>query len=258
MSIAGTDPGAATAATTVPPMRHTWARWGLWVALATAFSAKSVERNFAWSSSKALWGESFRLNPTSAHTCQNYAIQLSGDGEAGMRRAAEVLQSVRALPEVDRVDTDEVYTALALNLRNLNRWAEALEVLAEGWARQEARQAALDRGVKLWHMHALDPVIEDVPLRRGRLLAAQATTMAHVDLAESARAMVRAVELAPRDSVVLQMAGDLERYIAGSYHRDGLTPQSDRSLKPPETLAFEEFMRYLERHMSAEKGSFKE
>jgi hypothetical protein len=39
-----------------------------------------------------------------------------------------------------------------------------------------------------------------IPLRRARLLAAQATTIGHVDLAEAARAMVKAAKLAPTDT----------------------------------------------------------
>ena len=68
-----------------------------------------------------------------------------------------------------------MYPVLALALRRLNRWPEALAVLADGWARQGAVQAARDEGATLWHMHALDPLLAKVPLRRARLLAAQAT-----------------------------------------------------------------------------------
>lgn len=80
-----------------------------------------------------------------------------------------------ARAQVDRVDVDEMYPMLALAWRRLHQWPEALAVLAEGWARQGAVQAALDRHAPLWHMHALDATVAKVPLRRARLLAAQAT-----------------------------------------------------------------------------------
>ena len=56
------------------------------------------------------------------------------------------------------------------------------KVLSEGWHRITLRESALRRGIKIWHMHALEPSIEQIPIRRGRLLAAQATTLGHVDL----------------------------------------------------------------------------
>ena len=44
-------------------------------------------------------------------------------------RAARVLTVVRTmLPEEDRVDTDEMYPTLALTLRLMGKWHEALEV----------------------------------------------------------------------------------------------------------------------------------
>ena len=120
--------------------------------------------------------------------------------------AAAVLQSVRSFPEVDRVDTDEIYPTLSLTERQLGHWQESLSVVAEGWARMDLREAALDRGVIVWHMHALNGEIEKISLRRGRLLAAQATALATVDLVESAKAMVSAMSLAPNDGVISRLA----------------------------------------------------
>ena len=74
---------------------------------------------------------------------------------------------VRSFPEVDRVDTDEIYPTLSLTERQLGHWQESLSVVAEGWARMDLREAALDRGVIVWHMHALNGEIEKISLRRG-------------------------------------------------------------------------------------------
>ena len=68
--------------------------------------------------------------------------------------------------EEDRVDTDEMYPTLALTLRLLGRWHEALEVLAEGWQRINLREDAIRKGIKIWHMHALEPSIEQVSEKR--------------------------------------------------------------------------------------------
>jgi hypothetical protein len=46
-----------------------------------------------------------------------------------------------------------VYTTLVLSLRLLNNWHKAMTVAAEGWGRMLDREEALERGVKLWHMH---------------------------------------------------------------------------------------------------------
>ena len=109
-----------------------------------------------------------RVSTYSAHTAQNLAINLSVLGSRKMlQRAAHALTVVRTLiPEEDRVDTDEMYPTLALTLRLLGRWHEALEVLAEGWQRINLREDAIRKGIKIWHMHALEPSIEQV--RRGR------------------------------------------------------------------------------------------
>ena len=201
--------------------RALWAlRWATLLAMAAAYSVQCVRRNLAWSSNEALWAESFRVNPTSAHTCQNYAIHAAASGKAGaLERAVAALDSVRQLPEVDRVDADEVYTNLALNLRHLGRWGEALEVLAEGWGRLDILEDALRRGVVVWHMHALDSRVANVPLRRARLLSVQAVALAHADLREACAAMTLALGLAPADSVVTSMAKDLEGYVRRGYDR---------------------------------------
>ena len=80
------------------------------------------------------------------------------------------------------------------------------QVLAEGWERMNDREDALRRGVKIWHMHRLEPSIEQIPLRRGRLLAAHATTIGHIDMKEAAATMQSAVKLAPSDSVSLRVS----------------------------------------------------
>ena len=69
-------------------------------------------------------------NTYSAHTAQNLAINLSVKGErSSLEQAAAALNVVRELlPEEDRVDTDEMYPTLALTLRLVGRWGEALEV----------------------------------------------------------------------------------------------------------------------------------
>ena len=193
--------------------------WGprsaLFLLIAVAFGYKCHARNLAWTSSLTLWQEAYRVNPGSAHTAQNYAIQLLGSAELdGVAKAVEILHGVRFFCEVDRVDADEIYTTLALGLRRLNKWHTALEVLGEGWERLNDRQRAIDQGVKLWHMHVLDPSIEQISTRRARLLAAQGTTLAHLDLVEACRAMSLAISLAPDDTIVANMVEDFESYVA--------------------------------------------
>ena len=56
---------------------------------------------------------------------------------------------------------------LSLTERQLGHWQEALAVVAEGWARMDLREAALERGVIIWHMHALNGEIEKVGLALG-------------------------------------------------------------------------------------------
>ena len=75
-------------------------------------------------------GEEEAQSTYSAHTAQNLAINLSVKGErSSLEQAVAALNVVRELlPEEDRVDTDEMYPTLALTLRLLGRWGEALEV----------------------------------------------------------------------------------------------------------------------------------
>jgi len=240
--------------------------WFLCACVTCLFATKCWRRNLEWTSPRALWGSAYAVNPHSAHTCQNFAVTLmttpaqpssqphseqnvKGGSDGGgsdeswqqqqrrkdLELAAQVLDSVRSFAEVDRVDTDEVYTTLALTLRLLNRWHEALEVATEGWGRMEERGAALDRGVKLWHMHELKPDIENVAMRKGRLLAAHATTLAHVDLAEACKGMVAALQFAPDDSVVGNMASDLESYTRNAFMaglHDAAPPPSQHQHQP--------------------------
>uniref|UniRef100_A0A7S2RYS0 DUF1736 domain-containing protein n=1 Tax=Rhizochromulina marina TaxID=1034831 RepID=A0A7S2RYS0_9STRA len=178
------------------------------------FSLKCFNRNLDWTNSGRLWHASWRLNPTSAHAAMNFAVHLTSRGTREDYEFAErVLQGIRRLPEVDRVDVDEMYTTLALCLRMLGQVEEALAITAEGWDRNERREEAMRNGTLLWHMHELDPKVENFPLRRARLLAAQGTTLATVDLVEACRAMTSAVALAPSDQVVQSLATDLESFV---------------------------------------------
>ena len=69
------------------------------------------------------------------------------------------------MPEVDKVDSDEIYPTLSVVLRAQGKWQEALEVCAEGWAVIDERAEAIARGVKIWHMHELIPEGEQVDAR---------------------------------------------------------------------------------------------
>lgn len=55
---------------------------------------------------------------------------------------------------------------------------------AEAWTRQLVREDAAARGVKIMNMHTLNASVEQFPMRRGRLMAAQATVMQRIDLKE--------------------------------------------------------------------------
>ena len=135
-------------------------RLAVFLLLSGLFSIKCFERNVAWTSQVGLWqsavdthggiplldrhrqstngsvsGEEEQQqekeqNTYSAHTAQNLAINLSVKGErSSLEQAAAALNVVRELlPEEDRVDTDEMYPTLALTLRLVGRWGEALEV----------------------------------------------------------------------------------------------------------------------------------
>ena len=53
-----------------------------------------------------LWAAAYAVNPSSAHTCQNYGINLSINN--GVNKAIEVLSHAVDMPLVDRIDCDEV------------------------------------------------------------------------------------------------------------------------------------------------------
>lgn len=188
--------------------RRNCARWLLTLLLTVALSQKCHERSHAWANQVALWGASHTVNPQSVHSCQNYAINLSLNNQA--LKAATVLESTRAFPEVDRVDTDEIYPMLALTLRLLGRWEVALHVLRDAWERLERRVQAHDRGVRLWHMHDLADDIDQFGMRRARLLGAYATVMQAIDLRQAALLMAQAVVADPGDKVVRRLAVDVE------------------------------------------------
>ena len=135
-------------------------RLAVFLLLSGLFSIKCFERNVAWTSQVRLWQSAMNThggmplldrhrqstngsvsgeeeqqqekeqNTYSAHTAQNLAINLSVKGErSSLEQAVAALNVVRELlPEEDRVDTDEMYPTLALTLRLLGRWGEALEV----------------------------------------------------------------------------------------------------------------------------------
>ena len=178
---------------------------------------RCLQRNFAWTNQVQLWGAAFEVNPASAHTRQNYGINLSINN--GVERAIEVLEGARRMPEVDRVDSDEIFPTLAMCLKAVGRWEEALEVLAEGWATIDARAAAIARGVKIWHMHELIPEGENADLKRGRLLATQGTILTNLDLKEAAYCMAKAIRLAPGDALVVRLVSDLEEHIKGGIQK---------------------------------------
>ena len=80
---------------------------------------KCLERNFAWTNQVELWASAFAVNPNSAHTCHNYAINLSLKGD--LRQAIKVLEHARGMDELDKVDSDEIYPTLALCPRQRSR-----------------------------------------------------------------------------------------------------------------------------------------
>mmetsp|Transcript_44863 Transcript_44863/g.83167 ORF Transcript_44863/g.83167 Transcript_44863/m.83167 type:complete len:219 (-) Transcript_44863:172-828(-) len=185
-------------------------------------SQKTVERNFAWTNQVELWAGAYSVNPTSAHTCQNYGINLSITGQ--VPKAVAVLSGAVAMPLVDRMDCDEIFPTLAMCLNALNRPLEALAVLSRAHRELEEEQAARVRGVKIWHMHELlsstssSPATnEELPLetpqealRRGRLLAVQATVLFPLDAKEACVAALLGVRLAPGDLLVRRLVSDLE------------------------------------------------
>ena len=76
--------------------------------------------------------------------------------------------------------------------------------MAEAWTRQMLREDAAKRGVKVMNMHSLNATTEQFTMRRGRLMAAQATVMQRIDLKEAATTMIRAILMAPHDGVILR------------------------------------------------------
>jgi hypothetical protein len=112
---AGPAPIQPRATAPIQPRATAGPSWAWWVrllaflALLAAFSVKCFSRNMEWTSQRSLWGSAYAVNPGSAHTCQNYAVNLMGGAKAGdLELAAKVLDSVRSFKEVDRVDCDEV------------------------------------------------------------------------------------------------------------------------------------------------------
>jgi hypothetical protein len=66
-------------------------------------------------------------------------------------------------------------------------------------------------------MHELIPSEGRDNLRRGRLLAVQATILKHIDAKESAVAAVRAFQLANQDALVRRLVIDLENFFGNAY-----------------------------------------
>lgn len=91
-------------------------------------------------------------------------------------------------------------------------------------------------------------------MRKARLLAAHATTLAHIDLAEAAKGMVMAVSLGPEDSVVQNMASDLEKYVSDAYIYGWRNQQQQEGegkgeamLEPPrESVLYHHYMTQLQ------------
>ena len=191
--------------------RTALAQLGVLLLVLAAMAQRCLQRNFAWTNQVELWAAAHAVNPKSAHTCQNYGINLSINN--GVPQAIEVLESARRMEEVDRVDSDEIFPTLAMCLKAVGRWHEALEVLAEGWAIVDARAAAIAAGVEVWHMHELIPEGEQGNLKRGRLLAAQGTILTRIDLREAASCMAKAIRLAPEDPLVVRLVSDLESHL---------------------------------------------
>ena len=117
-------------------------------------------------------------------------------------------------------------------------------------------------------MHALEPSIEQIPIRRGRLLAAQATTLGHVDLVEACKAMIAATRLAPTDSVTRRLAQDLEEYVRRGYMRymaesNGNTEKQEQQQQqkegasipqpPSQTIAYQLYMASLSRQQQQQQ-----
>ena len=117
-------------------------------------------------------------------------------------------------------------------------------------------------------MHALEPSIEQIPIRRGRLLAAQATTLGHVDLVEACKAMIAATRLAPTDTVTRRLAHDLEEYVSRGYMRhmagsdENMEKQRQQQQQkerpsipqpPSQTIAYQLYMASLSRQQQQQQ-----